>query len=422
MLSFLKESLRTRTRVERLLWVLVLLFIFSITFSIAVAGIFLAFCTAVYLYWKFRYQPEFPFVPILVPAIAFAYCILLSVVFSIHPSRSYFHAKELALFIIIPILYDSVRNLDDIKVIYGILILAGVFSAAYGLFQFFHTDGDLLSNRITGFLGHWMTFSGLLMILNVLLFSHLLFSKHHPKWFYPAFALLSTCLLVSLTRSAWLGFLAASTVLIAMRKVRWMIAIPLVIAMVFVGSILVFPHAVSERISNLFNPNETSNRDRIQMFRSGWEIIKDYPLTGVGSGMIPYVYPRYRAPDSAFRNNQHLHNNVLQLAAENGILTLLAWMWLIWKVLYDLVQWKRKQLNPEEAVMIYGTIGIVISLFVAGMFEYNFGDSEIKMLFLTLITIPYAWHKQTEKQAVLSPPVTSEYYMPAAASHPYHTK
>jgi hypothetical protein len=49
-------------------------------------------------------------------------------------------------------------------------------------------------------------------------------------------------------------------------------------------------------------------------------------------------------------------------------------------------------MNPEEQFMIHGTIGIVISLFVAGMFEYNFGDSEIKMLFLTLITLPYAWH------------------------------
>ena len=27
------------------------------------------------------------------------------------------------------------------------------------------------------------------------------------------------------------------------------------------------------------------------------------------------------------------------------------------------------------------------------MFEYNFGDSEIKMLFLVLITLPYAWHR-----------------------------
>ena len=250
------------------------------------------------------------------------------------------------------------------------------------------------------------------MILNVLLFSHLLFSKKHPVWFYPAFGIVSLALLLSLTRNAWLGFLAAATVLIAMRKVRWIIAVPVVIAIVFVGSILIFPSAVAQRISNIFNPNETSNRDRILMIRSGWEIIKDYPITGVGINMIKEVYPQYRSPDSVFRNNQHLHNNVVQMAAENGILALVAWLWLIGKVLSDLIRWKRNEMSREEQFMIHGTIGIVISLFVAGMFEYNFGDSEIKMLFLALITLPYAWHKRlhSEKPAEVE-------MIPAAGSY-----
>jgi O-antigen ligase len=305
-----------------------------------------------------------------------------------------------------------VRDLDDIKLIFGVLIFAGVVSALYGLSQWFVSGDDLVENRLTSFMSHWMTFSGLLMILNVLLFSHLLFSKKHPVWFYPAFGIVSLALLLSLTRNAWLGFLAAATVLIAMRKVRWMIAVPVVIAIVFVGSILIFPSTVANRISNIFNPNETSNRDRILMIRSGWEIIKDYPITGVGINMIKDVYPQYRSPDSVFRNNQHLHNNVVQMAAENGILALIAWLWLIGKVLSDLIRWKRNEMSREEQFMIHGTIGIVISLFVAGMFEYNFGDSEIKMLFLALITLPYAWHKRlhSEKQTeVEMVPATGSY-------------
>src|SRR5262249_19103766 len=84
----------------------------------------------------------------------------------------------------------------------------------------------------------------------------------------------------------------------------------------------------------------------------------------------------------------------MQVAAEHGIFALIAWLWLIAKVLLDLIEWKRNVMNSEEKFMIHGTIGIVISLFVAGMFEYNFGDSEIKMLFLVLITLPYAGKKQ----------------------------
>ncbi len=405
MLAFLKESLQSRASVEKLLWILVLLFVFCISFSIAASQILLTASTIVYLYWKLKYDRQFPRVPILIPAFAFCYSTMLSVVFSIHPSLSFIEAKDLSMFIIIPILYDAVRNLDDVKVVYGVLIFAGIVSACYGLYQILGLHGDLVSSRLTGFMGHWMTFSGLLMILNVLLLSHLLFSREHPVWFYPAFGILSITLFLTLTRSAWLGFLTAATVLIAMRKVRWVIAIPALILMIFIGSILVFPTVVANRVSSVFNPNETSNRDRLLMLQSGWQMIKDYPLTGVGPGMIKRVYPRYRAPDSQFHNSPHLHNNLVQLAAERGFLTLFSWLWLLGRVLYDLIHWKRKVMNPEEQFMIHGTIGIVISLFVAGMFEFNFGDSEINMLFLVLITVPYAWHKKVERNSVPEPSI-----------------
>lgn len=397
MLAFLKESVRARAGSEKILWILLLLFLFAISFSIAVSHILLTAAFLVYCYRKLTVDRALPRAPLLVPALGFTYCVVLSVIFSIHPSQSVVHAKEIALFIIIPILYDSIRDIDDIKVMYGVLIFAGVISAAYGLMQFFEVHG-VITERITGFMGNWMTFSGLLMILNVLLFSNLLFLKKHPVWFYPAFGLLSVTLLLTLTRNAWLGFLSASFILIAMRKVRWMIAVPAVAAIVFIGSVLIFPSTVGHRMQDMFNPDETSARDRVLMLKGGWQIIRDYPLTGVGSGMIPQVYPRYRAADSVFRNNQHLHNNLVQLAAENGILALMAWLWLIGKVLLDLIHWKRNVMSPEEKFIIYGTMGILISLMVAGMFEYNFGDSEIKMLFLVLITVPYAWHRQILKK------------------------
>ncbi len=394
MLDFLKLSVASRTGTERTIWILLLCFVFSITFSIAITHILLGSIVILYLYRKIRYDRVFPRFGLLLPAAAFSYLTLLSVVFSIHPSLSLIHAKNLTLFIILPVFFDSVRDLDDVRVIYGTLIFAGIISAAYGLFQFFGSDTGLSSIRIKGFLSHWMTFSGLLMMLNVLLLSHLLFSPKLPLWFYLAFGILSLGLLLSLTRNAWIGFLAAACVLLPMRRVRFIFLVPVGVFIVFVVSPLVFPSFVAERLTSVFNPNETSNRDRIQMLHSGWKIIQDYPLTGVGGDMIEVVYPQYREPDSPFRNNPHLHNNFVQLAAENGVLALFAWLWLLIKVVVDLVHWKRNVKSPEEKLMIHGTIGIVVSVVVAGLFEYNFGDSEIRMLFLTLITLPYAWNKR----------------------------
>jgi hypothetical protein len=37
----------------------------------------------------------------------------------------------------------------------------------------------------------------------------------------------------------------------------------------------------------------------------------------------------------------------------------------------------------------------VVSMLAAGMFEYNFGDSEFLMLFLSVITLPFAAARTT---------------------------
>src|SRR5437867_11150677 len=99
MLDFLKESFRSRIGSERLLWALILGFIFSISFSIAASHIILTATTIVYFYWKSKHSRQFPRVPILIPALVYAYCVFLSAVFSIHPSMSIYDSKNLALFI-----------------------------------------------------------------------------------------------------------------------------------------------------------------------------------------------------------------------------------------------------------------------------------------------------------------------------------
>jgi hypothetical protein len=35
-------------------------------------------------------------------------------------------------------------------------------------------------------------------------------------------------------------------------------------------------------------------------------------------------------------------------------------------------------------------LGAIVAMLTAGLFEYNFGDSEFMMLFLALISLPYA--------------------------------
>ena len=86
----------------------------------------------------------------------------------------------------------------------------------------------------------------------------------------------------------------------------------------------------------------------------------------------------------------HMHNNLLQFAAERGIPCALAWLWLIFKIGIDHYREFRKLLTPSlvKSAHAIGFLNVVV-LFLAGFFEFNFGDSEVLMVFLFLVFVPY---------------------------------
>jgi hypothetical protein len=50
----------------------------------------------------------------------------------------------------------------------------------------------------------------------------------------------------------------------------------------------------------------------------------------------------------------------------------------------------RQRRGAALAFLPNAGVAIVAAMIAAGMFEYNFGDSEFLMLFLLLVTLPYA--------------------------------
>jgi O-antigen ligase len=123
------------------------------------------------------------------------------------------------------------------------------------------------------------------------------------------------------------------------------------------------------------------------MVRSGWRIIKDNPLTGVGPDMVIQVYPHYRDPQAVNQLNPHLHNVPLQIAAERGLPALGVWLWFMGMLLVDSA--RRWRAAPEPSLPC-ASLASVVAMLAAGLFEYNFGDSEVLMLFLLIVTLPYA--------------------------------
>jgi len=327
-----------------------------------------------------RRRPEFPafFAPLLV----YAGLTLVSAAFSGDPAASLIDSKQLILFLMVPVVAMFARGERATRVL-DVVIALGSAGALYGILQYYVFGYDNLDARPTGPLSHWMTFSGVLMLVTGAALARLIYFTR--EWVWPAIAVpaLVAALVLSLTRNAWLGAGAAMVVLLAVRSWRLLLVLPVA----GLALMLVAPGAVINRINSIGDMSDPATRDRVAMLRMGAHMVQDHPLMGVGPEMVQRVYNDYRDPMAVNPTNPHLHNVPVQIAAERGLPALAAWLWFVVVAFRDL--WQQLRHGPAKAVAGAG-VAAIVAMLVAGLFEYNFGDSEFLMLFLGLITLPWA--------------------------------
>ncbi|MCM2258207.1 MAG: O-antigen ligase family protein [Vicinamibacteria bacterium] len=387
-------------------------------------------------------QPEA--LPAGAPLLAFSVWTLLAAAFSGDPVASHEDAKKLVLFVLLYLFTDSLAQAERRGRVLDAAFLGGSLLAAGALMEWAALGFDTLDNRPRSFVGHYMTASGLFMGIACLGAGRLLFSK--DPWAAPPrlharlllsllgglavlgllrrsglFALegerlfvaalaaaaiaialdgaplapgawrgLTACavslslaaLLVSRTRSAWLGALFGLALLAIVRapKLLWGLGVGLVVLAVL------RPAPVVERLTL----QDASSIDRLYMWRAGLDMIVDKPLFGHGPGRVVEIYPRYRWPEAPNPNAPHLHDNLLQIAAERGLPCVVWSLWLLAVLVRD--SWL--ELRRASALAGACSLSVIAAVAVSGLFEYNFGDSEVLMLTLLATSLPYAARRE----------------------------
>jgi O-antigen ligase len=116
--------------------------------------------------------------------------------------------------------------------------------------------------------------------------------------------------------------------------------------------------------------------------------------------MVPRVYGSYRWPEAPNPRTAHLHDNALQIAAERGIPCLAWWLWLVAAAMGH--AWREIRRcraeapggRPDPCWVARAALAILGAVMVAGLFEYNFGDSEILMFTLLVAALPFSLARQ----------------------------
>ena len=86
---------------------------------------------------------------------------------------------------------------------------------------------------------------------------------------------------------------------------------------------------MKERAASTFDRTDAAARDRLSMWSSGAVMISERPFFGVGPGRIKELYPVYRRPEFVEASVGHLHDNLVNVAAETGIPSALAYLALV---------------------------------------------------------------------------------------------
>jgi O-antigen ligase len=153
---------------------------------------------------------------------------------------------------------------------------------------------------------------------------------------------------------------------------------------------LVAPAPIRDRIRSTTDLSDPTNRDRIAMARAGARMVRDSPVFGLGPEMVKPYYPLYRDPDAPRWSVPHLHNNVIQIAASNGLFAAAAYLLLVGLLLARAAALVRRGDGPDRAALWAGALLAGSALTVAGLFEYNFGDTEVEMATLLVFAIPFS--------------------------------
>jgi len=360
--------------------------------SIALASIFLACAILVFAVEWFitRRRPWFP--PVAAPLLLFMLFTALSLILSPEPFLGRAAVSKFWLFAII-LLVVNVFTKQNVTQCYLLLFGLSVMAALLVIGQFLIVGQVSVETRLTGFMGHWMTLSGELMLAFIAGAGCLLFGRPRRLWLWLAgLALVGVALSLTLTRSVWLATLAGLLTLLLMKHWHWR---TLVIAASTVAVLLLAaPVVIKRRVQSVVDLNDPSNYARVAIWRAGLRMVQAHPWVGVGPQRVSKVFYDYHSyPEDRHRSGffpVHMHNNLLQFAAERGIPCAVFWIWLMIRLARDHWEGFARSKGDSQRTSLYA-IGFasVVVLFLAGLFEFNFGDSEVLMIFLFLVSAPY---------------------------------
>jgi O-antigen ligase len=395
--------------------------VLSFLISVAASQTFLALagvCYAADLLRRPR-PPRFP--PVKLPLFLFCFFTVFSIGWAENPTVGWVVVRKLVLFLIILFTVNLIETERHIEALYrGLfvesavagLLAAGQFVAQYRRVRSEHPSQiyDFMTfTRIHGFMGHWMNFGGQQMLILMALLAYVMLGepslaseaaqagpgsgirrRGQGRVWGLLLGIIAASIVLNLTRGVWLGCALGALYLVARWRARWLWALPALALVAYLAG----PSLVRARLGSLLHPSrDASVSIRFEMGQVGLRMIRRHPLVGVGADNVDEVYTLYLPPRTSPEVGWHenLHDNFLQLAAERGLPCLAAWLWFMGVLGWEFVRIRRRLQREGGAVWVAdASIAGLLAFLAEGFFEFNFGTTPVLMVFLFVMSVPFA--------------------------------
>jgi O-antigen ligase len=372
----------------------------SVLFSIAVSQSMMALALAALL----ASGEKLRLPPIKLPLGLFLALTVISLALSDQPSAGRPQLRKFFVFVILLLVFSLLREPVLLRRLVIAWAVVAALSAAAGVVQFvakYRQAAALgadfyeyyVAERITGFMSHWMTFGGQMMLVLLVVAAYALFGSPSRRAAGLALAcctIIFVSIVLGFTRGIWLATGVAGLYLIWHWR-RWAVLLtPVLAAAVLIAG----PAALRDRVASALRPRGEidSNQHRVVSWRTGWRMIRAHPWFGLGPEHVKLQFERY-VPEDVPRPLPkgwygHLHNIYLHYAAERGVPAILALLWLLAKMLRDFSRAARTA-PPASRFLLRAAVASVLAILVEGLFELNLGDTEVLTLFLAIAAAGY---------------------------------
>jgi O-Antigen ligase len=262
--------------------------------------------------------------------------------------------------------------------------------------------------RASGTFGHWVTYAEVLQLVASLAIGLLLGLPQKRSLTGLMLLIAATGLVFALamtvTRASWAGLAISTVVMLLLTVSRRAL---LIVGACAIPLILVAGFYLQEKRSvGFLDQRDQSTTWRETVWKEGLTLLVSKPrhlLVGVGVDSIKGYWRQWGLFNNGRLPVGHMHSNLLQIALERGVPTLIIWLCLIG--MYGHALWQSIRRSDQVAdfprALALGAFGGLIGFFVSGLVHYNWGDSEVVMVLYLIMGLSLSVGRLASTQRLL---------------------